>query len=279
MKSYPIQALTNKISLPRKVSGKIAPIQQHQQPPKYNESNLSGTVRSNDFLIKAQAFAPLPPIKPAVKSRKDLENDFQSYHDKRICSVRSAITTFIIIIILFIITGVIIGIVFAVINSQNSSGTANNNNQNSLSTPSTVSVTSSVIIGSQTGSSCSSYTQINDPTRSISTTGLTSSCDNSYIFNSSNGGAWIRFVGSGGTALPTSSPGLNHCGGYLSGWYNNSLPTTTNTIVTGTACFETYSGTCGYAVDISVILCPASTNYYVFFLPPLNVCNARYCTT
>ena len=47
-----------------------------------------------------------------------------------------------------------------------------------------------------------------------------------HVFNASNGGSWIRFVGSGGTIIPLTSPGMYHCGGYLSGWYNGTLPTT-----------------------------------------------------
>ncbi len=76
--------------------------------------------------------------------------------------------------------------------------------------------------------------------------------------------------------MPVSSPGMNCCGAFLSGWYNDTLPTTANDITNGTVCFDTYSGSCMLTVDISVVFC---STYYVFFLPPLNMCDARYCTT
>lgn len=76
--------------------------------------------------------------------------------------------------------------------------------------------------------------------------------------------------------MPVSSPGMNCCGAFLSGWYNDTLPTTANDITNGTVCFDTYSGSCMLTVDVSVVFC---STYYVFFLPPLSVCDARYCTT
>ena len=139
--------------------------------------------------------------------------------------------------------------------------------------------TSSVSIGSQSGPPCSSYTTINDPTRNVTYVGSYASCDNGPLFNTSNGGAWIRFVGTGGTTIPTTSPGYSHCGAYLSGWLNSTLPLATNIITNGTICFDSQAFTCNLLVDISVILCPGiPANYYVYFLPPTFVCSARYCT-
>jgi hypothetical protein len=189
--------------------------------------------------------------------------------------------------------------VFAVIKSSNSAGTGNNStNSNScmqllllyyeiyeifflvsVTTIASGLLTSSISIGSQTGGPCSGYTQIDDPTRNVNFTEGYNFCDNNYLFNTSNGGAWIRFVGTGGTTIPTSSVDLNHCGAYLSGWYNSTLPVTTNMIINGTVCFNFYASSYAYAVDISVALCSGSpTNYYVYFLPPIGICSARYCT-
>jgi hypothetical protein len=138
--------------------------------------------------------------------------------------------------------------------------------------------TSSVSIGSQSGPPCSSYTTINDPTRSTTYVG-SNACDNGPLFNGSNGGAWIRFIGTGGTTIPTTSIGTNHCGAYLAGWYNNTLPLATNMITNGTVCFDTGVPSSTFVVYVSVILCPGTpTNYYVYFLPPTNACSARYCT-
>jgi hypothetical protein len=140
-------------------------------------------------------------------------------------------------------------------------------------------LTSSVSIGSQSGPPCSSYTTINDPTRSVTYAGYNIGCDNGPLFNTSNGGAWIRFVGTGGTTIPTTSPGYSRCGAYAAGWFNDTLPLATNVITNGTGCFEEKDNTCIFMMVMSVILCPGSpTNYYVYFLPPVFGCSARYCT-
>ncbi|CAF1260983.1 unnamed protein product [Rotaria sordida] len=59
------------------------------------------------------------------------------------------------------------------------------------------------------------------------------SCDNGPLFNTSIGGRWIRFMGTGGTIIPMASPGTNHCGAYLAGWSNGTLPSIIGTIVSG----------------------------------------------
>jgi hypothetical protein len=146
----------------------------------------------------------------------------------------------------------------------------------SVSTISSGALTSSVSVGSQTGPPCSAYTTINDPTRNYNLTESSSSCDNGPLFNTNHGGAWIRFVGTGGTTIVTSPPGVQHCGGYLPGWSNDTLPTAMNVATNGTVCFETYADECGLSVDVSVVYCPG--NFYVYFLPPVLVCNSRYCT-
>ncbi|CAF3494375.1 unnamed protein product, partial [Rotaria sp. Silwood2] len=80
---------------------------------------------------------------------------------------------------------------------------------------------------------CSSYTVVNDPLRNIARYGMGGSCDNGPLFNTNIGGRWIRFIGTGGTIIPLTSPGMNHCGAYLTGWFNGTLPSTVGTIVSG----------------------------------------------
>jgi hypothetical protein len=140
---------------------------------------------------------------------------------------------------------------------------------------STTAIVSSVSIGSQNGAPCTSYTTINDPTRNIATTGVYATCDTGSLFNASNNGSWIRFVGTGGTTIPTTSPGMYHCGGFLSGWFNNTLPTTVGIVVNGFVCFDANFYSCPIAVPISVINCGV---FYAYLLPPVTVCNLRYCT-
>jgi hypothetical protein len=136
-----------------------------------------------------------------------------------------------------------------------------------------------VSIGSQSGPPCSSYTTINDPRRSVTYAGYYVGCDNGPLFNGSNDGARIRFVGTGGTTIPTTSPGYSHCGAYISGWFNDTLPLVTNVLTNGTGCFDSQTHTCIARNLISVILCPSSlANYYVYFLRPAIGCSAGYCT-
>ena len=146
-----------------------------------------------------------------------------------------------------------------------------------VATASMVTVGSTVSIGSQTGPPCSSYTTIDDPSRNVAPTGLAGPCDNSTIFNTINGGAWIRFIGSGGTMMPITGVSVNRCGGFLAGWYNGTVPTVPGAQNIGSVCFQTYSDACLLNMTISVVYCPGT--FYIYFLPPLPICNARYCTT
>ncbi|CAF2402680.1 unnamed protein product [Rotaria sp. Silwood2] len=256
--------------IPRKIIPKRQPRTFQNREPFY-----TGTVRSNKQLLEDSPDTLSSIRNFALKPVDDSASHIQVFDDKRLCSVRAAIVTFVIAIALIIASGASIGIVFAVINSSHSSKTGSDN-QDSYTTV-TSGITSSIRIGSQTGSGCSGYTEINDPSRSINSAGFYSSCDNGPIFNTSNGGAWIRFVGTGGDRITTVSAGTNHCGGFLSGWYNDTLPTAQDVVTNGIICFDTTQLECIFTVSVSVIYC--SAGYYVFFLPPISICNARYCTT
>jgi len=124
-------------------------------------------------------------------------------------------------------------------------------------------MTSSVIIGSQNGAPCLSYTTINDPSRSVMQTGFFGPCDNGSLFYGSSDGAWIRFVGSGGTIMASSSPGTKNCGGYITGWFNGALPTTLGTMFNGSVCLTADGFECVMDYETSVIYCTGS--FYVYF--------------
>ena len=124
---------------------------------------------------------------------------------------------------------------------------------------------------------CSSHTVVNDPVRNVNAPGMGGACDNGPLFNTSIGGRWIRFVGTGGTLVAQNSPGVNHCGAFLSTWFNGSLPSTIGTMSSGDICAASYIGPlCQFAGNASVVNCGS---FYVYFLPPLVLCNSRYCTT
>ncbi|CAF4323525.1 unnamed protein product, partial [Adineta steineri] len=118
---------------------------------------------------------------------------------------------------------------------------------------------------------CYNYTLINDPTRSVNvTTGST--CDQS-LFNSS--AMWVRFVGVGGTQIPTSPVGISRCGTSATGWYSGQMPTGVNTTINGTVCYNYASNNCHWSNSISVTNCGS---YYVYELSAPPDCDLRYCT-
>ena len=123
---------------------------------------------------------------------------------------------------------------------------------------------------------CTSHTVINDPSRSINQYGSGATCDAGPFFNTSLGGRWIRFVGSGGTTIPMSKLGMSRCSSFLAGWYNGTMPTVDGTIESGLICFDTIAGSCGAVVEMSVAKC---SSFFVYFLRPVELCNSRYCTT
>ncbi|CAF1150068.1 unnamed protein product [Rotaria sordida] len=240
-----------------------------EQPFEYTKNNHSEIIQSEKLTFNDH---------DSRLSTNILTGKLSSICNNSKCSVRTRVIIFIIIILILIITAIVI--TFSIIQStQNTTVTSiENTNQSSFSTIFTTMMVSSVSIGNQSGAPCSSYTTINDPTRNIAQILSSGSCDNGPLFNSSSGeGAWIRFVGNGGTIIPFSSPGRNHCGAYSSGWFNGTLPKTFDTIVNGFICLSSDIGECIVTYNSSVIYCIGS--FYVYFLLPVPICNARYCTT
>lgn len=116
-----------------------------------------------------------------------------------------------------------------------------------------------------------------------------SPCDSRYQA-SGVGGGWYRIAGTGGDAMPLSSPGARHCGtdnpGWLSGWDSASDPpvsyTTTGrypTVVEGVTemmvCYETGNGPCQYHMVVGVVQCP---EFLLWRLPHGPHCDAAFCT-
>ncbi|CAF1412676.1 unnamed protein product [Adineta steineri] len=227
--------------------------------------DVSETVHSQKSIFKNHDF---PTLSTNIFATK-----LPEINDKQLCSVRAIFITLIIVVSIIIVTAIAIGIVFGITGSRQKD---NNNDQNSLSTVSTTVLLSSVSIGSQIGQPCLSYTTINDPTRNIAQNLNYGTCDNGPLFNASNGGSWIRFVGTGGTIIPLTSAGDYHCGAFLSGWFNGTLPTAVGTSKNGTVCFDIYMNSCIVYANVIVVNC---NGYFVYFLPPVPLCLARYCTT
>ncbi|CAF3623185.1 unnamed protein product [Rotaria sp. Silwood1] len=166
------------------------------------------------------------------RSTNSLTAELVETDDKQICSSRSKIITIIIVMIIILTVAVVVGVIVGVSKSQQSIvETTTIDNQTSLSTTTSV---SSISIGNQSGPPCSSYTTIDDPSRNIAQSSLFGSCDNGSPFNASNDGSWIRFIGTGGTIIPLAAPAQGHCGAYVGGWFNGTLPTTVGTVANGT---------------------------------------------
>ncbi len=121
-------------------------------------------------------------------------------------------------------------------------------------------------------SQCYNYTTIDDPTRNINQ-GTGSNADQTYF---SSGPRWVRFVGSGGTEIPTSRVPAQQCSTNAAGWYSGVMPTAPDTTTSGTVCFTWPSGDCFYNNEIQVTNCGS---YYVYYLSAPSTGGMRYCTT
>ncbi|CAF4589542.1 unnamed protein product [Rotaria sp. Silwood1] len=138
----------------------------------------------------------------ASRSKNGFTTELVETDDKQTCSTRSKIVTTIIIMIIIVTVAIVIGVVVGVSKTQKIS-------------VSTTTLVSSISIGNQSGPPCSSYTTIDDPSRNIAQSSLYALCDRGSPFNTSNGGSWIRFIGTGGTILPLTAPAQGRCGAYM----------------------------------------------------------------
>ncbi|CAF3658472.1 unnamed protein product [Rotaria sp. Silwood1] len=243
-----------------------------QQSVEYTKNNHADINQSEKLIFNDHNY----PLSSA--STNILTTKLSAIYDQPISSVPTAVITFFIFIFIFIAAAIVLGIIYSIIkSSRNTTVTSiKTTNRNAFLTTFTTMMANSVIIRNKNGAPCLSYTTINDPTRNVAQSGLSDSCDNGPLFNISNGGTWIRFVGSGGTIIPLSSPGRNHCGADAAGWFTGTLPTTFDSIVHGFVCFANDVSECFISLKSSVIYCIG--NFYVYFLSPVSFCNARYCT-
>ncbi|UJR31063.1 hypothetical protein I4U23_018573 [Adineta vaga] len=219
-------------------------------------------------------------LSPSSSSSTNILNEkCSTIHVEPLCSIRALIITFIIISLIIIAVGITLGVVFGTINSSSkvTEATSGNFKLNASLTTSSTSLTSIVIIGNQSGPPCLSYTSIDDPTRNVAYNGSFFDCDNGPIFNASNGGTWIRFMGRSGDILAQTPPGRRRCSAYLSIWFNSTLPTILGTTVNGTGCIDSDVGQCLIQTTIEVIYCVGG--FYIYFLKPVHFCSTRYCTT
>lgn len=118
---------------------------------------------------------------------------------------------------------------------------------------------------------CYAYTTIDDPTRHVSYYS-SAICDDS-VFNTNL--TWVRFIGAGGTQIPTYALTGNQCNTHAAGYYTGSMPSA-NSIITGTVCFA-FSGSNCYIGGVSIYVANCGS-YYVYGLIRPPSCHFRYCT-
>ena len=121
------------------------------------------------------------------------------------------------------------------------------------------------------GDECSIHTLINDRSRSVERIGGRTSSDNGYINNQ-----WYRFVGSGGTMLPTMCQQPNRCGANYPGWMSGTHPSVSDGIATRRVCFASNLDCCRYKYTVYVRNCG---NFYVYRLAKPSFANLRYCVS
>ncbi|CAF0874414.1 unnamed protein product [Didymodactylos carnosus] len=119
---------------------------------------------------------------------------------------------------------------------------------------------------------CSNYTTVNDPTRNINYTATNTSCDNTFF--SYAVAKWVRFVGTGGTVVPTYSIPVNHCGGYGTMWFNGTYSSTVYGTQNSLICVTWGLVPCYQSGYIFITNC---NTYYVYAVRGPIYC-ARYCT-
>ena len=131
---------------------------------------------------------------------------------------------------------------------------------------------SSICLASHCNNCCNSYTEINEPRRSIQSfweSGQTPLCDQRIHKG------WYRFTSFNGTQMPETSVKDRQCGTHSPIWLRGRHPTNDNETVARTACVSSFGNPCRYRITISVTKCPG--NYFVYFLKPLPFCSSAYC--
>ncbi|UJR32804.1 hypothetical protein I4U23_020266 [Adineta vaga] len=236
-------------------------------------------------MYHANDFSSIAWSKESLENKSDTDSNLSetadgkqgklssSKHTRMICSTMMAI----IILIIIIIIAITVPLLYINKTTKQTNKLPNNDptvtESSSIGTPIIYEVGEG---GTSNDAPCSSHTVINDPLRNVAATGIGGTCDSGSFFDTSIGGRWIRFVGTGGTMIPMTPTGFMRCGAYLTVWFNGTLPSTSNAIVNTNACVDLQTGVCAFPIEISIVKC---IDFYVYFLRPLLMCNARYCTT
>jgi len=92
------------------------------------------------------------------------------------------------------------------------------------------------------------------------------------------GNYWYRIMPPAGVVIPESSPESNHCGTMHGGWiHSGTHPTNEGEQVTVEVCFSFDNGNGDDCRQHKNILVTNCISYYVYYLPNVPFCGARYC--
>lgn len=123
-------------------------------------------------------------------------------------------------------------------------------------------------------SCCTTYTEINDPRRSIRSVwkaGEDPICDRRLQWG------WYRFTSFGGSEMPEKKVPANHCGTQGPIWLNGVHPTNKGENVKRRACInvlDLYHDGCYDSFNINIKNCG---DYFVYYLRPPWYCAVGYC--
>ena len=119
---------------------------------------------------------------------------------------------------------------------------------------------------------CYEHQVINDSSRSVNFGATPKTCDQSTFSSTPR---WVRFIGAGGTQIPTTPPPVSRCGTDAPGWYSGSMPTDTYSSTNGSVCYSWSVKTCNWQNNIQVTNCGS---FFVYQLTKPPQCSLRYCT-
>ncbi|XP_035686749.1 uncharacterized protein LOC118422970 [Branchiostoma floridae] len=123
---------------------------------------------------------------------------------------------------------------------------------------------------------CEKHYVLNDPWRSVRTHRERGHrCDQKTMIKEN---LWFRFVGEGGTMIPTQRPPATHrCSTHAPVWMKGNHPTVEQGVVRRKVCAFWEEEECHWSWHINVLACPGG--YYVYKLPKPKICYLAYCTT
>ena len=113
------------------------------------------------------------------------------------------------------------------------------------------------------------YTNLSEANRYWSSNDGGSYCDDSF-----GNDQWYRFVGAAGVMMASHCIPMSTCNTGMAGWINGAHPAEPYVLVSRTACMHSGSSCCHLQMSVKIRNCDG---FYVYQLPALASCNARYC--